>query len=165
MNFLFRITFINLLSNQRFLSAETGDDVKTIALVGGCFDFIHLGHIRFLKEAKKHGNYLLVALESDENVSRRKGDSRPIHTQQQRKEMLESLSFVDEVLPLPTMTTHEEYNDLVKRINPSVIAVTEGDMFLENKQKQANAVGAKLVVIPKLHTPSTSQLAKLLNIE
>lgn len=138
---------------------------KRIVLVGGCFDFIHLGHIRFLKEAKKHGNHLLIALESDENVRRRKGDNRPIHSQEQRKEILESLSFVDEVLALSTMTTNEEYYNLVTRIKPSVIAVTEGDPYTTNKQKQAGAVGAKLVVIPKLHTPSTSQLTKLLGLE
>ncbi|MBI3343244.1 adenylyltransferase/cytidyltransferase family protein, partial [Candidatus Gottesmanbacteria bacterium] len=57
-------------------------------LVGGCFDLLHYGHIRFLEEAKKLGDHLVVALESDENVRRMKGEGRPIHTQAQRKEML-----------------------------------------------------------------------------
>ena len=136
-----------------------------VVLVGGCFDLIHFGHIEFLRQAKKHGDCLLIALESDENVRRRKGDTRPIHTQEQRKKMLEAISFVDEVLALPTMETHREYFDLVKKIHPNVIAVTEGDPFIEKKKEQAQTVGAAVVIIPKISTPSTSQLAKLLGLE
>jgi rfaE bifunctional protein nucleotidyltransferase chain/domain len=138
---------------------------KNVVLVGGCFDLLHFGHIAFLKEAKKMVDYLLVLLESDENVKRLKGEGRPFHTQTQRKEMLESLSFVDEVRNLPPMEGDEAYYNLIKEIRPSVIAFTQGDPLLEHKMKQAKEVGAKAVVIPKIHTPSTSQLAKLLNLE
>jgi FAD synthetase len=134
-------------------------------LVGGCFDLIHYGHISFLKQAKNLGDYLIVALESDENVKRMKGDLRPIHTQPQRREMLESLSFVNEVIPLPPMHSDKEYFDFVTNLKPDVIAVTQGDPILNKKQKQADLIGAKLVDIPKIHTPSTSQLAKLLGLE
>ena len=134
-------------------------------LVGGCFDLLHFGHIHFLKLAKQQGDYLIIALESDESVRRMKGDNRPIHTQAQRKKMLEALQFVDEVRNLPTMKTDEDYNNLVLEIKPAVIAITEGDTILEKKQKQADSVGAELIIIPKIHTPSTSQLAKLLGLE
>jgi len=139
--------------------------MKTVVLVGGCFDLLHFGHISFLKSAKALGNYLVVALESDENVRRMKGENRPIHAQEKRKEMLESLSVVDEVVCLPAMTTDEEYRTLVTGIRPAVIAVTEGDPILDKKKAHADTVGAKLVVIPKIRTPSTSQLAKLLELE
>jgi len=79
--------------------------------------------------------------------------------------MLESLKFVDKVIPLPLMRGDKDYFDLVNKIKPSVIAVTRGDPILDKKQKQADLVGAKLVVIPKVQTPSTSQLAKLLGLE
>lgn len=134
-------------------------------LVGGCFDFIHFGHISFLKQAKTFGDYLVVALESDENVNLYKGDARPIHSQEQRKQMLEALAFVDEVIPLSPMKTDKEYFDLVLEVKPSVIAITQGDPIKNKKQEQAQKVGAQLVVIPKIHTPSTSQLAKLLGLE
>lgn len=139
--------------------------MKKIVLVGGCFDLLHFGHIHFLKTAKSFGDWLIVALESDENVRRMKGDARPIHTQAQRKEMLESLSFVDEVIALPTMHTDMDYFELVRKIKPSIIAVTEGDHAKTKKMEQANEVGATLVEISKIHTPSTSQLAKLLGLE
>lgn len=138
---------------------------KKIVLVGGCFDLIHFGHISFLTQAKTYGNYLVVALESDENVRHMKGDARPIHSQGERKKMLEALSMVDEVLALPPMKSDREYADLVTRIHPSVIAITQGDPIADKKKAQADLIGAKLVSIPKIHTPSTSQLAKLLGLE
>lgn len=134
-------------------------------LVGGCFDFIHFGHISFLKQAKGEGDILVIALESDENVRRTKGDTRPIHTQDKRKAMLEALSFVDEVINLPPMHDDRDYARLVREVHPSVIAVTEGDPIIDKKRAQARQIGAKLVIIPKVHTPSTSQLAKLLGLE
>ncbi len=139
--------------------------MKKIVLVGGCFDLLHYGHISFLNQAKTHGDWLTVALESDENVRRMKGEARPIHTQAQRKEMLESLSFVDEVLSLPPMQGDRVYYELVRKIKPSVIAVTEGDPHKVKKSEQAAEMGATLIEIPKVHTPSTSQLAKLLGLE
>ena len=136
-----------------------------IVLVGGCFDLIHYGHIKFLAEAKSHGDYLIVALESDENVRRMKGEARPIHSQQQRKKMLEALTCVDEVISLPPINNHQEYYDLVARVHPQIIAITEGDPQEANKREQAAKAAAQLVTIPKIHTPSTSQLAKLLGLE
>jgi len=138
--------------------------MKTV-LVGGCFDILHFGHITFLTEAKKHGDHLTVALESDETGRKMKGASRPIHTQQERKTMLEALSCVDEVLLLPPMNGDSDYMNLVMKYKPNVIAATDGDPSSDKKQKQALAVSAEFVVIPKIHSPSTSQLAKLLDLE
>jgi FAD synthetase len=151
-------------NNNQYFRKKLNNN-KNVVLVGGCFDLLHYGHIAFLKEAKKLGNHLIILLESDENVLRLKGEGRPFHTQSQRKEMLESLSFVDEVMELPPMTGNEAYYNLVKKIQPSVIALTEGDPILEQKTKQAEMVGARAILIPKINTPSTSQLAKLLELE
>jgi rfaE bifunctional protein nucleotidyltransferase chain/domain len=138
--------------------------MKTV-LVGGCFDFIHFGHVTFLDEAKKHGDKLIVMLESDETIKRLKGDDRPYHTQKQRKIMLESLRMVDEVLLLPPHMTDADYLETIKKIKPDSIALTEGDPILEKKLKQTETVGASAVVIPKVLTHSTSSLAKLLKLE
>lgn len=134
-------------------------------LVGGCFDLIHFGHIEFLTAAKSYGDVLIVALESDESVRKMKGDTRPIHTQRQRKAMLTSLSVVDDVIELPPLKTDAEYEALVKAIHPDVLAITEGDPVETKKRHHAELVHADVVVIPKIHTPSTSQLAKLLELE
>ena len=136
-----------------------------VVLVGGCFDLLHFGHISFLKKARSISDHLVVAIESDENVSAMKGPSRPIHTKLQRKVMLEALSCVDEVLMLPPMKSDEEYASLVARVHPHVIAITEGDSMENKKRRHAKTIQAEIVVIPKIHTPSTSQLAKLLDLE
>ncbi len=134
-------------------------------LVGGCFDLLHFGHIQFLTEAKKLGDRLVVALESDESVRRMKGATRPIHTQAQRQAMLESLSVVDEVIPLTPLKTDADYAALVTSVHPSVIALTQGDPMEIKKRAHAALIHAEVVLIPKVHTPSTSQLAKLLDLE
>lgn len=135
---------------------------KKIVLVGGCFDVLHYGHVYFLKKAKKLGDFLVVALESDANTRKLKGHKRPIHTQKQRAEMLKSLRFVDKVILLPPSP---DYLSLVKKVRPDVIAATQGDSLIKNKEKLAKLVGAKVVVIPKIKTSSTTQIAKLLSIE
>jgi len=134
-------------------------------LVGGCFDILHYGHICFLKEAKKKGNYLTVALESDENTKRLKGPGRPIHSQKQRREILESLNFVDEVIELPEMKSDEDYKKLVMKIKPSVIAITKGDVMKKKKEKYALEIGAKLIEIKKTPGFSSTKLARLMNFE
>lgn len=141
------------------------EKAKKVVLVGGCFDIIHYGHIHFLKNAKALGTHLVVALESDKNIKRLKGKARPIHNQDKRREMLESLHFVDKVIILGDTMTDRDYWKLVKMVKPQIIAVTAGDPILKKKQKQAESVGAALIKIPKIKSPSTSKIAKLLNID
>ena len=138
---------------------------EKLVLVGGCFDLIHFGHITFLEHAKKLGTRLIVALESDENVRHAKGENRPIHSQEQRAAMLSALKCVDEVIALPRMETDQQYKDLVLRIQPNIIAITEGDPIKQKKEMQAILIGADIVEIPKIHTPSPSQLTKLLKLK
>lgn len=139
---------------------------KSIVLVGGCFDIFHIGHLRFLQSAKKTADVLLIALESDPRVKTLKGDNRPIHSQNERAEILSELSFVDYILLLPDFSSDQEYFELVKIVQPNVIAVTQNDQALEKKKQQVSQLGGKLeVVTPYLNTPSTTQLTKLLKID
>jgi FAD synthetase len=140
-------------------------NTRTIVLVGGCFDILHYGYIHFLKKAKSLGNYLIVAIESDKNVKRLKGSGRPIHSQKQRKEILESLKFVDKVIILKDNMADKDYFKLVGKIHPSIIAVTKGDSAFNKKKEQAKTVGAKIIEIPKIKSPSTTQIAKLLKLD
>lgn len=137
---------------------------QRLVLVGGCFDILHLGHVRFLEAAKKYG-LVLVALESDSKLKKLKGLTRPIHTQTERAEVLANLKTVDYILLLPEFTKDEDYAQLTQTISPNFIAVTQGDPQLTKKQSQAKQVGAQIVIVPKIATPSTSQLAKLLKLE
>lgn len=138
---------------------------NNIILVGGCFDILHFGHVEFLRKAKSLGDYLIVAIESDKRVRELKGKGRPIHNQKQRKKILESLRFVDEVIILKDKMIDEDYINMVKKIRPAIIAVTKNDPALAKKEIQAKIVGGKVIRIPNIKTHSTSQIAQLLKIE
>jgi FAD synthetase len=131
---------------------------RTIALVGGCFDILHLGHITFLEEAKKQADNLWVFLESDKKIKFTKGSGRPIHDEKSRAKILSAIQFVDYVVILPFLTKGEEYDDLVKKLAPDVIVTTEGDKHLPYKQRSANLVGAKLIQVPFIKDFSSSKL-------
>lgn len=134
-----------------------------IVLTGGCFDIFHYGHLYFLKKARSLGNYLIVAIESDKRVKELKGHGRPVHSQKQRREILESLNFVDKVIILKDNMVDKDYEELVAGVSPNVIAVTEGDTLIEKKRSYAEKVGAKVAIIPKIKNHSTSTIAKSLS--
>jgi rfaE bifunctional protein nucleotidyltransferase chain/domain len=136
-----------------------------VVLTGGCFDILHIGHVRFLSEAKGMGDYLVVLLESDKSVKKLKGENRPVFIQKERAEMLTALRSVDLIVLLPMMEKDRDYLNLVMKIKPDIIAVTEGDPLIEKKQGQAKEVGGELKVIPLVKTFSTSELAKILGVE
>ena len=136
-----------------------------IVLTGGCFDILHIGHVRFLSEAKKMGNYLVVLIESDVKVKKLKGGNRPIFKQTERAEMLSALGCVDLVVLLPTMEDDHDYLDLMRTIKPDMIAVTENDPQIEKRKDQARQIGGEFKVIPLAGTLSTSKLAKMLGVD
>ncbi len=129
---------------------------KKTVLVGGCFDLLHFGHLTFLRNAKQAGDFLIVALESDEFIKKYKKRD-PIHLQEQRAEILASIKYVDLVIKLPLFKSDKEYYDLVERIKPSLIAVTEEDKQIRNKRKQAKLVGAKVAIVSSLVKNLSSQ--------
>lgn len=133
------------------------EDKETV-LVGGCFDILHYGHLSFLKEAAKKGNFLIIVLESDEFIANSK-NRNSFHNQKQRAEILISLKMVDMVILLPYFVSGEEYFDLVKKIKPKIIAVTKDDPMIKNKQLQINQVGGKLeIVIENLNKFSSKKI-------
>jgi len=137
---------------------------KKTVLVGGCFDLIHYGHLKFLEAAKEQGDFLIIALESDEFIKKHKRKLQ-VHHQYERAEILSNLIMVDLVVLLPFFKTNEEYFELVKKIHPGIIAVTEGDKQLENKKKQAKLVGAEVrEVVTNLKNFSTRNIVKIFNL-
>ncbi|OGH08881.1 MAG: hypothetical protein A2152_02720 [Candidatus Levybacteria bacterium RBG_16_35_6] len=135
---------------------------KKVVLVGGCFDLIHVGHIKFLKEAKKYG-YTFVLLECDESIKKLKGEGRPITPLLERAEILASISYVDYVIILNKMINDDEYTKLVRNIKPNFIAITKGDSLKSVKEKQAKDIDAEIIeVTEKVEDKSSSRLAQLL---
>ncbi|MCQ2739046.1 MAG: D-glycero-beta-D-manno-heptose 1-phosphate adenylyltransferase [bacterium] len=71
---------------------------KTFVLTNGCFDILHVGHIRYLKKTKSFADYSIILLNSDKSVKAIKGESRPVNNENDRAEILSSLSCVDYVV-------------------------------------------------------------------
>lgn len=139
---------------------------KKIVLAGGCFDILHIGHITYLANAKRHGDTLIVLLESDEAIQRTKGKSRPIHTQEQRAMLLAALSVVDYIVLLSYLKNDKEYDDLVFSLKPAIIAGTKADPKRIHKERQAKVIHAQLIdVVERITDTSTSKLAEILNKE
>ncbi|MCK5654825.1 MAG: adenylyltransferase/cytidyltransferase family protein, partial [Candidatus Aureabacteria bacterium] len=114
--------------NQASSIAETyRSQNRKIAFTNGCFDLIHVGHIRYLKKARECGDCLLVGLNSDSSVTKIKGSGRPLVSQDERKEILEAFECVDEVIIFDEPTPLE----LIKTVKPDVI-VKGGDWKVEN---------------------------------
>ena len=91
-------------------------------MTNGCFDILHLGHIRYLQQAASMGDRLLVAVNDDASVARLKGPNRPIHTLVDRCQMLSALGCVDWVIPFSEDTPER----LIGEILPDVL-VKAGD--------------------------------------
>lgn len=123
---------------------------KKLVLVGGCFDVLHPGHVVFLEKAKKAGDLLVVLLESDEKIKKIKGVSRPVHTQKERAQVLSALRFVDYVVMLPFMVMEQDYDRIISKIKPDIIAVTKGYADANHHQRSAKRVGAKIKYITKI---------------
>lgn len=92
-----------------------------IVITCGCYDILHVGHIISLKESKKFGDMLIVALNSDKSVKSIKGPKRPIYPEKDRIEILESLKFVDKVFLFDEDTPEE----IIRVIKPDVFAKGE----------------------------------------
>jgi len=89
---------------------------KTFVVTNGCFDILHVGHIRYLQKTKSLGDYSIVMLNSDKSVKMIKGDSRPINNEQDRAEILNALSCVDYVVLFDESSPAE----LLEKIKPDI---------------------------------------------
>ena len=92
----------------------------SVVWVNGCFDVLHRGHIELLKYAKSLGKHLIVGIDADWRIEKSKGPNRPFNKQEDRKFMLESIKYVDEVV---VFETDSELRGLVYRIDPDVMVV------------------------------------------
>lgn len=107
---------------------------KRIVFTNGCFDILHIGHARYLYEARSLGDFLIVAVNSDRSVKALKGPSRPVVPENERVEMIAALGCVDMAIIFDEETPYE----VIKKIVPHVL-VKGGDW------KEADIVGSDIV--------------------
>ncbi len=128
---------------------------KKIVFTNGCFDILHAGHVRYLKQAREAGDVLVLALNSDASVRMIKGEKRPIVPQQERAEVLSALrsvdyvTFFDEATPL----------SLIEYLRPDLLV--KGADWREEEvagRDQVVSWGGKIVLIPLVEGASTTNI-------
>jgi len=98
-----------------------------LVFTNGCFDILHRGHVELLRYCKSLGDNVIVGINSDNSIKKLKGSDRPINNQHDRKVLLESLKFVDEVI----IFNEDTPINLIKKIEPDII-VKGGDYSHED---------------------------------
>lgn len=135
------------------------DQKKKIVLTQGSFDMIHVGHARYLAEAKKYGDVLIVGTDSDSKIRKRKGVGRPVVPQEERLEMLTYLSPVDYVV---LKHIEDPKWGLIKKIKPDVLIIIAENYTKDQIEKLKKHCG-RVEVLPRMATTSTS--AKLREVQ
>lgn len=135
---------------------------KTIVTTNGCFDILHVGHVRYLEETKKFGDVLIVALNSDASVRRLKGEGRPINNEMDRAEVLNGLKSVDYVV----LFDEDSPADLLAKIKPDVH--TKGADYTVETLPEAKIIlenGGRLEFIKFVEGKSTTNTIKKINAQ
>jgi rfaE bifunctional protein nucleotidyltransferase chain/domain len=132
---------------------------ERIVFTNGCFDLLHVGHIRYLQAAKNLGDRLVVGLNSDRSVQAIKGPNRPINSEADRAEVLAALASVDHVIVFDTPRVTE----LAQALKPHVYA-KGGDYAintLDSEEVEAlRQVGANIRILPLVPGKSTTALLR-----
>jgi D-beta-D-heptose 7-phosphate kinase/D-beta-D-heptose 1-phosphate adenosyltransferase len=130
---------------------------KTIVFTNGCYDLLHVGHVRILKKAKKIGNILIVALNTDSSVRKIKGKERPIVPLRERMEILSALGNIDYV----TYFAEETPEKIIKILEPDIL-VKGGDYKISEivGAEHIEKKGGKVVIIPFFKGKSTTGILK-----
>jgi len=129
-----------------------------IVLTQGTYDMLHIGHARYFEEAKKHGDILIVGVDSDKKVRARKGPERPIVPQEERLEMVAHMRSVDIVV---LKEKHYPKWHLIKAVSPDVLITTK-ETYNKTQLKSLNKIcGSVLVLDPQATTSTSAKIRKL----
>ncbi|MEN6371611.1 MAG: D-glycero-beta-D-manno-heptose 1-phosphate adenylyltransferase [Armatimonadota bacterium] len=133
---------------------------KTVVFTNGCFDILHVGHVRYLEAARSLGDCLVVAVNTDDTVNRLKGDSRPLVPEFERAELIAALECVDYV----TLFSEDTPTEVITYLQPD-IHVKGGDYAADDlpEAEAVKAYGGKIVIVPLVEGRSTTNIiAKVL---
>ncbi len=142
-----KIKTVEELEQIRFSASKLG---KKVVFTNGCFDILHVGHLRSLIEAKKLGDILITAINSDESLKKLKKISRPVTPETERAELLSGFSCVDYVLIFDSPTA----DNVILKLKPDICA--KGTDYTEESVPEKNSIlsyGGKIAITgdPKTH--------------
>ena len=148
---------IKTTNELKIIAEKLKNQNKKIVTTNGVFDILHIGHIRYLQQAKKLGDVLIVAVNSDSSVKKIKDSGRPLNNENDREEALAALECVDYV----TIFAEENPIKILEIIKPNV-HVKGGDYKMD-KIVEKDAVeknNGKIILIPEVKGYSTTELIK-----
>ena len=126
-----------------------------LVFLNGCFDILHVGHIRLFEFAYEYGN-VFVGLNSDLSIQQIKGNGRPIFPEEHRKEILLSIKYIYDVIIFDELTPAR----LIYELNPDIIIVGYDHSIKDKCYKHARAVNKIMIQAPKFENISTSNIIK-----
>lgn len=144
---------IKTFDEIKTLASKLHSQGKKIVFTNGCFDILHVGHVKYLEVAKSYGDVLILGLNADSSVRKLKGQTRPINTQDDRAYILASLESVDYVVIFEEETPYE----LIKLIKPHVL-VKGGDY--EGKEVVGQDIADELKLVQFVDGKSTTNTIK-----
>lgn len=132
---------------------------KKVVTTNGCFDVLHVGHLRYLQSAKQLGDILIVAINSDDSVRAIKGDKRPLVPENERAELLAGLKCVDYVMIFSELTPIEFLIELQPNVH-----VKGGDYTTDRviERETVESIGAELRLLPGAEGKSTTNLIEII---
>jgi rfaE bifunctional protein nucleotidyltransferase chain/domain len=147
-----KIVSIEELHKER---ARLRSEGKQLVFTNGCFDVLHVGHVRYLQSARELGDALLVAINSDRSVRELKGAGRPVMNEHERAEMLAALGAVDYV----TIFDDVSPRSLIAEILPDIL-VKGGDYNLDeiHGREEVEQAGGRVLALPFVEGASTSSI-------
>jgi len=133
---------------------------KTFVVTNGCFDILHVGHARYLKKTKKFADYSIILVNSDRSVKELKGENRPVNNEDDRAELLTSLSSVDYVV----IFDERSPSDLLDKIKPDVYT-KGGDYNIDNlpEREIIKKNNIRVEFIDFVEGKSTTQIIERIN--
>jgi rfaE bifunctional protein nucleotidyltransferase chain/domain len=141
----------------RALADEMREDGRKLVFTNGCFDLLHVGHVRYLEAARALGDALLVAINGDESVRALKGEGRPLNRAEDRAELIAALECVDHVVIFPEVRATQ----LLEVVRPAIY-VKGGDYTKDSLHAEERAaleqIGAEIRILPFEAGHSTSGL-------
>jgi D-glycero-beta-D-manno-heptose 1-phosphate adenylyltransferase len=132
-----------------------------VVLASGSFDLIHVGHAKYLAKAKEFGDVLVVGVDSDAKIRRRKGEDRPLVPERERLEMLAHQRPVDLLYLKPE---DEERWALIRAVEPDVLVLTADHSYTDAEQAQLNEVVGKIEILERQATITTSERIRQLHM-
>lgn len=130
----------------------------SIVLTSGTFDLTHIGHAKYLEKAKSFGDILIVGLDSDEKVRKRKGPERPVVPEHERALMIASLRSTDLIT---VKSVDEEKWGLIKTVRPDTLIVTDKTYNDEQLLELSNYCGQVVSLEPQATTSTSAEIRKL----